>query len=64
MGLYFQDCQKSVYKASFKPSQVLCPFTYNYVYLTDEVRDLISKEIKPLLCIEKPIIKEMSLEKK
>lgn len=38
MGLYFQDCQKSVYKASYKPSQVLCPWTNNYVYLTDEVK--------------------------
>ncbi len=54
MGLYFQDCQKSVYKATYKPSQVLCPVTYNYVYLIDEVKDRISKEILPKLCLDKP----------
>lgn len=49
MGLYFQDCQKSVYKANFKPSQVSCPHTYKYVYLTDEVREKIDSEKKPNL---------------
>ncbi len=44
MGLYFQDCQKSVYKATYKPSQVLCPVTHNYVYLTEEVKKMIEKE--------------------
>lgn len=34
MGLYFQDCAKSVYKANFQPSQVACPHTSQYVYLT------------------------------
>ena len=61
MGLYFQDCQKSVYKGTYKPSQVLCPHTYQYVPLTDEVRDKISKEIKPRLCIDKQKIKELDL---
>jgi len=49
MGLYFQDCQKSVYKANFKPSQVACPHTYKFVYLTDEVKAKISAEKKPKL---------------
>ena len=31
LGLYFQDCQKSVYKANFKPAFVSCPVTHNYV---------------------------------
>jgi arginine-tRNA-protein transferase len=61
MGLYFQDCQKSVYKGSFKPSQVLCPHTCNYVYLTDEVREKINKEKFPKLCEDKALIKEMNL---
>ena len=49
MGLYFQDCQKSVYKANFKPSQVACPYTSNYVYLTDAVKQMITDEKKPHL---------------
>ena len=52
MGYYFQDCQKSVYKANYKPSQVLCPHTYNYVHLTEEVKAKIAKEKKPLLCTD------------
>ena len=49
MGLYFQDCQKSVYKANFRPSQVACPHTYTYVHLTEEVKQQISAEKKPRL---------------
>ena len=49
MGLYFQDCQKSVYKSNFKPSQVACPHTCNFVYLTDQVKSAISKQKKPRL---------------
>ena len=49
LGLYFQDCQKSVYKANFKPSQVACPFTSNYVYLTEHVKKAISAKKKPKL---------------
>ena len=59
MGLYFQDCQKSVYKAAYKPSKVLCPHTYNYVYLTDEVKKQIEENVMPLLCTDKPKIKEL-----
>eukprot|EP00347_Sterkiella_histriomuscorum_P012879 403366869 len=61
MGYYFQDCQKSVYKASYKPSQVVCPVTYNYVYLTEEVKEKIAKQKKPLLCLDIPRIKEMDI---
>ena len=38
MGLYYQDCQKSVYKANFRPSEVACPYTYTFVKLTEEVK--------------------------
>ena len=61
MGLYFQDCQKSVYKASYKPSQVLCPVTYNYVELTEEVKEKISMAKMPKLCMDKLKVKEMDL---
>lgn len=60
MGLYFQDCQKSVYKANYRPSQVLCPVTYNYAYLTEEVKQKIDKEVMPQLS-EEPKIREMNL---
>ena len=49
MGLYLQDCPKMVYKASFKPSQLACPKTYNYVYITDEVKKLIDENREPQL---------------
>jgi len=49
MGYYFQDCKKSVYKGNFKPSQVACPHTSNFVYLTDAVRQMIDIEKKPKL---------------
>ena len=61
MGLYFQDCQKSVYKGNYKPSQVLCPVTYNYVYLTEEVKEKIAKEVMPKLCLDKEKIRELNL---
>ena len=47
MGFYFQDCQKSVYKAAFRPSEVACPHTWNYVELTEEVKQKISREKMP-----------------
>lgn len=49
MGLYYQDCQKSVYKANYKPSMVACPHTYTYVYLTEEVKAMIASEKMPRL---------------
>ena len=49
MGLYYQDCQKSVYKSNFKPSMVACPKTWNFIYLTDEVKKKIKAEKLPLL---------------
>jgi len=49
MGLYYQDCKKSVYKANYKPSMVACPHTYTFVYLTEEVKNKISSEKMPRL---------------
>lgn len=33
MGYYIQDCQKSVYKGEYFPSDLLCPETYTWVDL-------------------------------
>ncbi len=41
---------------------MLCPVTYNYVYLIEEVKDRISKEILPKLCLDKPKLKELDLK--
>ena len=49
MGLYYQDCKKSVYKANYKPSMVACPHTYSFVYLTEEIKKKISSEKMPRL---------------
>ena len=52
MGLYYQDCQKSVYKATYKPSQLLCPITSNFVTLTEELKQKIASEKMPRLAPE------------
>jgi hypothetical protein len=51
-----------VYKANFKPSQVACPFTWNFVYLTDEVRNKIKQSKMPRLAPEevKPAFEEVA----
>ena len=41
MGYYFQDCQKSVYKANYKPSLLLCPHTYRFVTIDEEIKKQI-----------------------
>lgn len=51
LGLYFQDCPKSVYKSNFKPSQVACPHTFQYVYLDTAAKERIKSEKKPILFI-------------
>ena len=63
MGLYYQDCQKSVYKANFRPSMVTCPYTFNYVYLTEEVKQKIDAEKKPRLVPDETPISYPTLTK-
>jgi hypothetical protein len=41
-----------VYKSFYKPSQVACPITFNYVYITDEVKDKIKEKSLPRLAPE------------
>jgi len=60
MGYYIQTCQKSVYKGKYKPSMLLCPGTYNWVYLK-EVYDRIEKKETTRLDDHNPIINEMDL---
>ena len=43
MGFYIQDCQKSVYKGEYHPSDLLCPVTYTWVQL-DKVKAKIDSE--------------------
>lgn len=38
MGFFIHNCQKSVYKGEFHPSELLCPLTYTWVDL-DSVRE-------------------------
>jgi len=35
LGWYIHTCRKMNYKATFKPSQLLCPDTYAYVYFSE-----------------------------
>ena len=55
-----------MYKANYKPSQVACPHTWNYVDLTEEVKAKISKEKWPKLSDKPPVYtvdKREALEK-
>ena len=66
MGLYYQDCQKSVYKANFKPAMVACPKTWNFVLLTEEVKKKINDAKWPQLSDQPPayeVDKRVALEK-
>jgi arginyl-tRNA---protein transferase len=44
LGYYIQSCTKMVYKGDFEPSELLCPFTYTWVTLDKNTRDLINKD--------------------
>ena len=38
MGYYIQSCPKMRYKGDYEPSELLCPESYQWVSLTDDVR--------------------------
>eukprot|EP00831_Metopus_contortus_P000839 TRINITY_DN10300_c0_g1_i4.p2 TRINITY_DN10300_c0_g1~~TRINITY_DN10300_c0_g1_i4.p2 ORF type:complete len:115 (-),score=22.38 TRINITY_DN10300_c0_g1_i4:106-450(-) len=42
MGFFIPDCQKMVYKMEYRPSELVCPETYNWEYL-DAVFPKIAK---------------------
>ena len=44
MGFYIQTCQKSVYKGTYEPSELLCPETFRWVPLNAETREKITKK--------------------
>lgn len=37
MGFFVYDCPKTAYKQSMHPQMLLCPKTWEYVYLTNEI---------------------------
>lgn len=43
LGFYVQDCQKMVYKGEYEPAELLCPYTYTWVTLDEELRKRIDK---------------------
>ena len=43
LGFYIQSCHKMVYKGDYGPSELLCPITYKWVTLDENVRTLIEK---------------------
>lgn len=64
LGFFIQNCQKMVYKGDYEPSELLCPITYNWVTLDENVRNLIltnqtSSQIAPK---ESKIIDEMKFK--
>lgn len=43
LGFYIQSCQKMVYKGDYGPSELLCPVTYRWVALDENLKILIDK---------------------
>ena len=63
LGFYIQGCQKMVYKREFGPPKLLCPKSYRWVYLDENIRKLIDKdEVDSKLCNES-LIDEMIISK-
>lgn len=63
LGFYIQNCQKMVYKGDYEPSELLCPNTYQWITLDENIRkiienDEISAQISPKNAM---IIDEMNL---
>ncbi|KAK3264537.1 hypothetical protein CYMTET_26733 [Cymbomonas tetramitiformis] len=49
LGFYIHSCPKMLYKAKYKPSSLLCPFTYRWVQLTQIKAKLDQPCTAPLL---------------
>lgn len=49
MGQYKPNSPSAHAKELFTPSQVACPHTYNYVYLTDDCKKMLAGASKPKL---------------
>lgn len=43
MGYYIHSCPKMRYKGNYNPSYLLCPETYKWKLLDDDLRDKLSK---------------------
>ena len=48
MGFYIHSCPKMNYKGSYKPSELLCPMTYTWHYLSDVKEYLDRNAFTPL----------------
>ena len=44
LGLYSQECKKNKYKIEFHPSQILCPYTYQWVLMSQEIQEIINQK--------------------
>jgi len=44
MGYYIQSCPKMKYKGEYEPSELLCPQSYRWVKLTDDIRRRLDAE--------------------
>lgn len=51
LGLYIHSCPKMRYKSSFKPSELLCPKTLNWVGFK-EIEPVLEKNVKSILAGE------------
>lgn len=57
MGFYIPTCVKMRYKGEYHPTQIICPLTYNWVYL-DQVQDRLDS----LLLSEDVMLDDMNTD--
>jgi len=41
MGFYIHSCQKMIYKASYSPSQLLCPTTFDWIDYNSQAKGIL-----------------------
>jgi arginine-tRNA-protein transferase len=48
MGYYIHTCAKMRYKAQYKPSELACPFTYKWVFISQVLDRIEAKKVTAL----------------
>lgn len=61
-GLYVHKCPKMLYKRQFEPSELLCPISRKWTYITKAVLDKLDKEKVPLIATAEEETKAKTIE--
>lgn len=63
LGGYVQNCQKMSYKKDFEPAELLCPMTFQWVMLDEEVEKRIEENKKRLCSEEREVMEDMDFSR-